>query len=354
MVKLSVTFLITGLFIQTALSSGLLAVTSPSPSPPIPTPAPPADFTESTGTSDLPLVSDSAPTTTIDKSHAYLSRLLTETVYSFNQFFGDEDIEEEMEKPWLKIKGSVEWKENWKFVFAQRFRTSIPLPVLEQKLHTVFGSTADDDLESDPDYEDREEDDHFTAGLRYFFGDIKNISSSFTIGAQLRSGIVVYAKPRLEWEISPHPYNIQVVQYLLWYSDERQFGEKTNVYLNRLIGKRWLVSSQSEAKYANTTQGMDLSQEFDLQYLDLSKKGNTGFAASLEWQSDAHTWPDFQTDRHQLRLRVRQAVWRRWLRLEISPRLTWQREYPDEGISYWKYASPSLLVSVEFLFEEME
>jgi len=116
-----------------------------------------------------------------------------------------------------------------------------------------------------------------------------------------------------------------------------------------------LLRSYSKATYSNDSEGVDLSQEFNLQYLNFDVRHGADYAASLEWESSAHTWPSFKCDEHKLTLRFYRSIWRSWFRVGLGPRLTWKREKPgdDEDFSeYWDNASPSLLLFVEILFEE--
>lgn len=313
--------------------------------------------------SPAPQPSGGAPTPTqcqetfVDQEHTAVSRLLVAAVHKFDNFFGDESLEEEVQKPWVKIRGSVEWKEGWDFVFRQRFHCSLPLPVLEHKLHTFLSSDADDDFEDDKDFVDTEKDNDFTAGLRYFLRDTKHLTSNVSVGMQLKSKPVVYVKPRLQWDYSRPPYYLEAVQHVYWYSDDKWFGEDTAFYFNRMFGERWLARSVSSGNYGDDTAGVDLSQEFDIRYLDFSLRHDDHFATSLEWITEAHTWPSFMCHRHTLTLRLRHSIWRDWLRLEVAPRLTWERQKRDDDDEVWsdswKKAAPSLILSLEILFEEI-
>jgi hypothetical protein len=289
--------------------------------------------------------------TFIDRQYHKLSQMVSRTVYQFDSFFGEQIVEEEIDTPWIRVRGSVEIKERLKLDFAQHFSANLPLPILERRLHTFFGSDADDDLGTDSDYRDPTEDKHFTAGLRYYLHQIAELKPSLSGGVEWSGKPVVYVKPRLEWDHSDDPWYLQSIQYLYWYSDDG-LGETTRFIANRLLDRHWLTRGESEVIYSNTSSGVDLSQGFDLRYLDFSLEGMDHFAASLEWVSKAHTWPCFRADSHTLTLRLRHSIWREWLRLEVAPRLTWKRIDPDEGESYWENASPSVFLILEVMFEE--
>jgi len=291
--------------------------------------------------------------TFIDRQYHRLSQMVSSTVYRFDSFFGEQIVEEEIDTPWIRVRGSVEIKEKLKLDFAQNFAANVPLPILERRLHTYFGSEADDDLGTDGEFSDTEEDNHFNAGLRYYLKEVANLKPALSGGVQMSGTPVVYVKPRLEWDYTDDPWYLQAIQYVYWYSDDG-LGETTRFIANRLLGRRWLARGETDATYSNTSEGVDLSQEFDLRYLDFSLGGVAHFAGSLEWVSKAHTWRCLRADKHTLTLRLRHTVWREWLRLEVAPRLTWERVDPDEGESYWRNASPSIFLIVEVLFEEQK
>lgn len=284
---------------------------------------------------------------------------LEKKIDNFDYFFGDEDWENEIRVPWFKIRGSVEWKEGGKFVFHQRFRYSIPLPILKKRLHMIFGSDADDDLESDPEYEDTEEDENLSTGFKYFFKNIfKHIDTSINVGARMKGNViklqfdpVAYVKPRMKWSYSVGPCNYGVTEYLFWYSDDG-FGESTRFDFDWLASNRWLFKSGTGAEWSETSLGVNLDQSFVVQYLDQSLHHSDNFAASLEWSTNAHTWTSFEADKHVLALRLRHSIWRSWLRVEVSPRLTWERVNKEEGGSYWRNSSPSIVLALEILFED--
>ncbi len=293
--------------------------------------------------------------TVVDVAQRKVSRLLASKVYQFDSFFGDRNLDDEIETPWLRVRAGVEWKEGWEFDFKQRFRVYLPLPILERRLGAFIG-TDESGRGEDPDYFDDEENNPAAAGLRYFFRDRKNFDANINLGASLKGGTpVVYLKPLLRGKFTWGRVYFEPRQYFFWYSDDG-FGEETDLEFNYSLDRHFLFRFEPSFLWSETSRGVDFTQGISLQYLDYTVDGYPHFAARLEWVSTAHTHPSAKFDQHQLTFRLRHRIWRPWLRLEYGPRLTWKREVPDDDEDfpeYWKNHSPSFLIYLEILFEDL-
>jgi hypothetical protein len=250
-----------------------------------------------------------------------------------------------------------DWDEVDGFKFKNRWRIDIPLPVLENKLGIFLGRDGQDNDRDDSDYFDQEDDNDATeisAGLRYNFRRTENFQFSTNFGIQLKLPPVLYVKPRLQFTYTSGKWLFRPIQYFYYYTDDG-LGETTKMEINWYLGSRFLLRSSSEAEYSNTSQGMDLSNDFSLQYLNFDVRHGNNYAASLEWGSSAHTWTATQFDRHRLTLRFYRTIFRPWLRLGIAPSLNWKRIKPEDNEDfpdYWKNAYLGCELFVEILFEE--
>ncbi len=293
--------------------------------------------------------------TTVDATQRRLSRFLAEEVFRFDSFFGDKNLDDEIQTPWLRVRGGVEWKEGWDFEFKQRFRIYLPLPILEKRLGAFIGSDEDGKSE-DQDFFSDNQDDSEAAGLRYFFRQRENFDANINLGARLKSGKpVVYLKPLARFKFTWDRIYFEPRQYVYWYSDDG-LGEETDLEFNYSVNRHILLRFEPDFVYSNTSQGVDFSQEIGLRYLDYSYNNYPHFAVNLTWNSSGHTHPSAKYDQHQLTLRFRHRIWRPWLRLEYGPRLTWKREVPGDGDDfeeYWRKHYPSFLVYLEVLFEDL-
>ncbi|MFH1037650.1 MAG: hypothetical protein V1789_03140 [PVC group bacterium] len=296
--------------------------------------------------------------TLIDVTHGWMSSFMASQVFSFDNWFGDPDtLESEIDKPWLQVRLGGELKEGPEFEFKNRFWVFAPLPLLENRLGVFIGRDADDEYEDDQDYFDRENDDsdnNFTAGLRFSHARTKDWQFSTNLGLKFTIPPAVYIKPRLQYTHVTGRWLFRPIQYVYYYTDDGP-GETTKLEINRYLGSRFLARSYTQSTYSNTSNGIDLSQEFNLQYLNFDIRHGTNYAVSLEWESNFHTWPSFKDNQHQLTLRYYRSIWRPWFRIGLGPRLTWKREVPgdDEHFQeYWKNATPSLILFIEILFEE--
>lgn len=300
-------------------------------------------------------VPGSAQETVIDVTQRKVSRLLAEKVFQFDSFFGDNNLEDELQTPWLRVRGGVEWKEGWDFEFKQRFRIYLPLPILEKRLGAFLGSDEDGKGE-DPDYFDNEGGDPGAAGLRYFFRERENFAANINLGARFSlSNPAVYIKPMAKGKFTWGRLYFEPRQYVFWYSDDG-LGEETDLEFDYSLSRHFLLRFEPDFVYSNTSQGVDFTQEISLRYIDYTYGGYPHFAVNLEWETEGHTHPSAKFTQHQLTLRFRHRIWRPWLHLEYGPRLTWKREVPgdDEDFpEYWKNHYPSFLIYLEVLFEDL-
>lgn len=361
---------------------GLMAAASSLPASEIPTPYPtaspkiiplPTPSPESVTTVEEHLLIASSPSlsgspslvpwaneTFYDDAHRWTSSFITNSVFNFDNWFGDVDtLEAGIDKPWIRIRVGADWDEVDGFKFKNRWRVDIPLPVLENKFGVFIGRDAIDNDQDDQDFFDQDDDNdenNISAGLRYTIQQTEYFQFSTNLGMRFRLPPVFYIKPRMQFTYTSGKWFFRPIQYVYYYTDDG-LGETTKVEVNWYLGSRFLLRSSTKATYSNTSDGVDLSQDFNLQYLNFDVRHGNNYAASLEWQSDAHTWSSTQFDKHTLTLRFYHTIFRPWLRLGIAPNLNWKRMKPDDDENfpeYWEKAYPGCEIFVEILFEENE
>lgn len=298
--------------------------------------------------------------TFLDDAHQWTSSFMTDSIFNFDSWFGDIDtLEAGIEKPWIRIRVGADWDEVDGFKFKNRWRIDIPLPTLENKLGVFIGRDAVDNDQDGQDFFDQNEDDNeakVSVGLRYTIRKTENFQFSTNFGMQFKFPPVFYVKPRMQFTFTSGKWLFRPIQYVYFYTDDG-LGETTKMEINWYLGSRILLRSYSKGTYSNTSDGIDLSQEFHIQYLNFNVRRGNNYAVSLEWQSDAHTWTATQFNKHRLILRLYHSIFRSWLRIGIAPNLNWKRMKPDgdeDFPDYWKKAYPGCDFFVEILFEEGE
>ena len=296
--------------------------------------------------------------TFFDDAHKWTSSFMTNSIFNFDNWFGDVDtLEAEIDKPWIRVRVGADWDEVDGFKFKNRWRIDIPLPVLENKLGVFIGRDALDDDKDDQDFfqqDDDNDENKVSLGLRYTFRKTHNFQLSANTGMRVTWPPVFYIKPRMQFTYTSGNWLFKPIQYVYLYTDDG-LGETTKMEINWYLGSRFLLRSESDAEYSNTSNGMDLSQDFSLQYLNFDVRHGNNYAASLEWGTSAHTWTATKFDRHRLTLRFYRTIFRPWLRLGIAPSLNWKRMKPDDDEDfpeYWKKAYLGCEFFVEILFEE--
>lgn len=298
--------------------------------------------------------------TFLDEAHNWTSGFITNTIFNFDSWFGDIDIlQAEIEKPWVRVRVGGDWDEVDGFKFKNRWQLNVPLPLLENKLGLFIGRDSLDHDYDDEDFFDQDDDNdesRINAGLRYTLRRTENFQFTTNFGMRFNWPPVFYVKPRLQYVYSTGRWLFRPIQYIYYYTDDGP-GETTKLEINWYLGARFLLRSASKATYSNTSQGVDLSQNFSLQYLNFDIRHGNNYATSLEWESNAHTWTATKFDGHHLTLRFYHKIFRPWLRVGIAPSLNWKRIKPDDDEDfpeYWKKAYPGIEFFAEILFEEGE
>ncbi|GAG10395.1 unnamed protein product, partial [marine sediment metagenome] len=207
----------------------------------------------------------------MDDAHRWASGFMTNSIFNFDNWFGDVDtLEAEIEKPWIRIRLGFDWNEVDKFKFKNRWHLDIPLPVLENKLGVFIGRDAVDNDYDDQDFFDQDKDNDesaVSAGLRYNFRKTENFQFSTNLGMKFRWPPVFYVKPRFQFSYASGNWLFRPIQYVYYYTDDG-LGETTKLEINWYLGSRLLLRSESKGTYSNTSEGVDLSQDFNLQYLN--------------------------------------------------------------------------------------
>jgi len=354
-----------------ALPASEVPIPSPTVSPemhPAPTASPKSVLTVEEHLLISPSPSPTAPSslppwvdeTFADDAYRWTSSFMTDSILNFDNWFADADtLEAEIEKPWIRIRVGADWDEVDGFKFKNRWKIVAPLPLLENKLGVYLGrGPTDNDLDNQ-DYFDLDEyndETSVSAGLRYTIRKTEHFQFNTSLGMQFKWPVVFYVKPRLQFTYVSGSWLFRPIQYVYYYTDDGP-GETTKMDINWYLGSRLLLRSYSKGTYSNTSNGMDLSQEFNLQYLNFDVRRGNNYAASLEWKSDAHTWTSTQFDRHKLTIRFYHTIFRPWLRIGTAPSLNWKRMKPDDDEDfpdYWKNAYLGCDLFVEILFEEEE
>jgi len=296
--------------------------------------------------------------TFFDDARRWTSSLMSDQIFQFDSWFGDADIlEEEIESPWFRVRLGEEWEDYEGFKFRARFRAVVPLPGLENRLGAYLGSDADEEWEDNEEAFEREADDsgtNLTAGLRYTISRTDNFQFSSKLGMRFKYPPVFYIKPRLQYSLRSGPWFFRPIQYVYYYTDG-DLGETTKLEVSHYLGRRFLLRSYSQGTYSNESRGVDLSQNFSLQYLNFDVRHGSNAAAALELESYFSTWTAFKANRYQINLRLYHTLWRPWLRISAGPQLIWKRMRPDDDEDfpdYWRKGIAGFYVYLEVLFEE--
>ncbi len=325
----------------------LLAALAAQPSQPAPATAPPATAPPPAGEPQpqrpgeppapeppLPGDDDAWRGGFLDRSHAYVSRQLVESVAWFDGLFADDRNAD------FQRRGSaVRWQNELRFesgglVRARTgFRLDLKIPELEgwfQRLRLiVYAQNLGNDAllvpedPSNPAVSGDATQGQAAAELRY---DVLRLLASYVdvgagVRAELPPGVFLRARYR-----STLPLGLGALARFTasgFYDSTLRLGSAGEATAERPFGRRFLlrwsnVASISESRYA---RGFEWGSEAAALWALTPYRG-WGLSASAAGVTRARP----AVNAYRLALRFRRDLWRRWLFVELEPDLTWRRD----------------------------
>ncbi len=333
------------------LACGLPSAWGQTPGSPSPTPGPSPSASRPAGVMPSPSPAENF----VDTAYRGVYALMSGQIRGFDRFFGDPTTfeMENATEPWIRVRVGMKVKEYDGASFTNSFGSSIPLPILEKRLHAFFSNQPDDtEMESAETFfktKDSEKD-NFAAGFSYYAVDRTRFKFNLSGGIRFQWPPQPYVKPRAMYSFDLKPFYCRATQYVYWYLGDG-LGEKTSFETNLPLGTNFLLQAESEATYDYDSSGVDLSQGLALMYLDKDTQHGENYAVSLEGNIYAHTWTACKIDEYNVIARFYHKIWRDWLRIGVAAGLRWERMMEDGEPDYWRRLSPLGAIFVEILFD---
>ena len=252
-----------------------------------------------------------------------------------DSWFGDIPFEEGGKVTNGRIRSRVIWRENDEVDFNLRFRVSMRLPNLQDKVYLLIGSENEEDLIRDtPDTvmdqqrllrENRRDDETFFTGIGLRVVD--NVSAS--IG--LRDLHKPYLKLRYRYKWLVTPRNLISFKETGFWALSDGFGATTSLdfehAFSQVLSARW----HNSGTFSEEDDGLDWYTSVGL-FRDFGDQKEL----SGEVLADGETGKDVDVEEYGVLMKWRQPVYRDWLLGELSAGHYWEREHiEDERQSKW-------------------
>lgn len=275
-----------------------------------------------------------------DRAQGYFSARACGPAIWFDRFFGDQR-EEEVASALVRIIPQAQYSDIGYDEYRVRFKASVNLPNLSERLSLVF----DDDATADPELMPGETDhnvdgqgvsERASAAFRYLvrLGDASR--ADFDVGLRAKAKIFTRARYVKHW--------LPEAWLQLRYTQTFVFED----------GPGWSESSLLEAEHPmehgrllRFSSSLSLSEEYDglrlREGLQLMRQVNQDRAISYNAFAFLEEEPEWRDQGYSLSVRLRQRLYRPWFFVEVEPFLDWNRDYDFQ-------TNPGIVLRTEFWF----
>ena len=256
-----------------------------------------------------------------DRAHQWVSARITEAASWLDSFFGSERHEEEVNTTQLRIRTDAIFEEGGETDLEVKAQLRLALPGVEDRLHLLVASNADDDLGIDTDplddtqrvLVDSEKDDN-SVGAELFLLDDLQRNAKLEAGLRFRDS---EPTPRLgaryRRTFDAEPWLIRVTERVGWESAPG-FDSRTSLDLDRVVSPSLFFRATSGVAWYEERHGVFLRQAFRLAQR-VSERGVVAYS----WVNDFGTDATDEFDLVRLRVGYRHRIREWWAFVEIAP-----------------------------------
>ncbi|MBN2053530.1 hypothetical protein JW905_01325 [bacterium] len=304
--------------------------------------SPPGGESTGAGTEDP----DAGIGQSIDHGHRMISSRVNDMACWVDAFFADPNYVEEDADARLELRQRVFLRENAVPTYRVRVGGRLSLPNVSRRLNLIFAGNEDDSLEGadQEDFHDAVEEslDAPFFGARFFIlpGNILNLS--FTAGTRF-GDLALFAGPRLRLQKDLNECWLgRLVQLTTWNTD---FGwhSTSTAELDRRFTERTLFRHSLRAIWQEDTADSD-GVRYTVAFKFLHRIDEHR-ALRCRWSSDFHSQPEAAWRTTELSVNYRSRIYRRWLFVEVTPFIVWERE------RHWGQ-SAGIYLAVDLIFEK--
>ena len=287
----------------------------------------------------------------VDDTHNILSEQIRSVSDELDSFFGEERMDGDFNKSKIRFNFITTFDEEGKATYKTNISASLVLPRTQKKMNLIVEDVkknlTDDDQTKNEGSQNQNSvaetvtESTLSAALQYVIFNSKNWAIDTRTGLIISAPLDPYARLRVrrsfylenEWES-------RFTQLLRW-SYVRDWEESSGLVFDKTINKQLLFRINNGISWQKKTQLFSFSHGYSLYHQLTSNKALVYFSN----MSGVHK-PKIHTSGYDLGIGYRQMIYNNWIFLEISPKLVWSREEPNENFKQTKVR----IVKIEFNF----
>ena len=231
-----------------------------------------------------------------DEMHVTLSGKLQSQLAAYDQFFGEERVEEEGQGNQIKLALGPEWSRKGGFSFENRFRTRLSFPRLEERLQLILDSsvTTEDAFEQSSEIVNDFESARPDAALRYFLRSKERVRISLDGGVRTSNPWQLFTKLRGRYRMPVEAWDMQLSQSLQYFTEDR-FLSTSEMRWATPLAEGLLFSAASQLNYSEVRHGFTPAQIVQL-YRGQSANSAIKFDLTGSWPQTPDPGPEEEAD----------------------------------------------------------
>ena len=290
-----------------------------------------------------------APDAWLDRMQQRVENTVSGSARRIDSFFGEYEDQTIYDRVSGSLAPALLWDEFEGFQPRLRFRVSVPLPQLDERVDAFIGRVNRDEYVTERAQESGAfrrqygpmEDDETLLGIRFRDRPPRGGGFDASAGVRLRFPMDPYVKGSYQFERgSPERVLLGLRETLFWQNSEG-FGLTSRVDLAHVFGDRWLVRWTGSGTFSQESEGVR-----GYTTLTVLRGFSNRRALALELFMNGELDAPVPLSEYGAKLAYRRSVARDWLVVEVRTSVTWPKEEPEQS----RHPSWGVGVGLEMLF----
>ena len=284
-----------------------------------PTDDPPDDDAENPCRGELP-----ADAEALDAMRAGLQRGVCSTARFVDRLFGGEHEYSELEDDSNgRASLALGWNEQDGPHLGGRFRASVTLPAVNERLHATAGSASSDEFVADRasgigplggSFSDDEPAEWF-AGLGFRVRRSRDSRFDLGVGVEFKSPLNPYVYAHFRHYFYMHKHLLLTLRSASFWEKYEGFGVAQAFDVDRVLGHDYLLRWGNSVRLSEETLGVRWRSRLAL-YQAIDYRRVMRYEINMRGETDGT-----EPDRYGLRVTHRRSMWRNWLFVEVGGEL---------------------------------